>query len=178
MKTSFTKKFIGYVMLLGALVGLTSSANAAQFVTNFTVGTTTSFLLVSNSVGSTSNISRISQIQVLASTNLVLLDILDSNTNNTNYTFSGYTNTISYATNITTTNISPLNGYTNFTTNIGIFTTNNAVAAGTNALPYTSYPAQANTLATYPVNLIMTKGVVVRVNTNATLIITYRAAVN
>ncbi len=117
---------------------------------------------------------KISQIQILAGVNPVVVKLYDNNVaGNTNITsaYTGYTN---YVTNVVLNYISPLTGVTNLITNSMIVGTTVSVAASTNILPFYTFLAQPSTLATYSVNIINSKGVVIENDTNATITVTGR----
>lgn len=170
MFSKVVKSVMGCVLLTAVLSLWSVTSQAAVFTTNIT-SAGGNFILLTNAC-------RISQIQIIGITNLVLVDFFDSKTSSTNYTNASYVSTTTYATNITTTNISPLNNYTNFTTNIGVYTLTVTNSAGTNPAPYYTFAAPAATIATYPVNFINNRGVLVRVSTNATISLTYRTPIN
>lgn len=132
-----------------------------------------------NPVGFTSllltNACKIAQLQILAGASGTIVDLYDNNLTNMTYTNLAYTNFVQYITNLVSTTIG-VTGVTNLQTNSVLYTATNVVALTTNnALPYTSYPCQANTLATYPLSELQSKGIAIRVsNTNASIIVRYR----
>lgn len=115
------------------------------------------------------------QLQILAgATSPVTVKLYDNNvTGNTNIApaYIGYTN---YLTNVTYSYISPLTGTTNFQTNSMIAGVSITNAASTNILQAYVFYAQANTLATYNINFLPVKGIVVETSTNASVTIAYR----
>ena len=92
----------------------------------------------------------------------------------TNYVNEAYSSRLSYATNIASSYVG-YNGYTNWTTNVGIFTYSNYVAKATNALsPLLSFVVAGNTYAVYNVDAIFEKGMCSRADTNASVVLNYR----
>lgn len=122
------------------------------------------------------NACKISQVQIAAGAVPAIIDLYDNSVTNFTYTNAQYITLTNYTTNYVTTNISPLTGVTNIFTNLVLLTTNLTVAAGTNQLPYRTYIAAANTLATYTINDINSKGISFRFNagTNVVVLVTYR----
>lgn len=136
-----------------------------NLVTNFTTATTNN-LLATNVI--------ISQIQILAGSQPVIVNAFDTAYPSIVWTNSAYISVGQYMTSIVTTVVSPLTGYTNLFTNYGTFTYTNTVAASTNnLLPYQSFAAQANTLATFPVALVNPKGLTLTSTTNCSVIVRY-----
>lgn len=164
-KNKIVSVVFGVVLAVSVLAFSSEKASASQISTNTTTAGTYTLLSARN--------INISQVQVLAGAAPVQILLYDS-VGVTNYTNIAYIGVGSYTTSIISTVVSPLTGYTNSFTNTGIFTYTNTVAANTNnALPYTLFPAQANTMATYPVDLHNVRGLTIVANTNATVAITY-----
>lgn len=96
----------------------------------------------------------------------------------TNYTTtSNLVSVTQYTTNIASSYVGS-NGYTNWTTNSGVFTlysTNSALT--TNALsPLLSFPVAANTFEVFNADALFVRGITAIVPTNVSVVITYRTA--
>lgn len=163
MKKFLSKLFIGACALLTASQ-LYAQATYSVF-TNVTAGGPV--LLYTNS-------AKISQIQVLAGANNVTVQLLDNNVTNLTYTNGVYTNLVTYTSNIVYQTISPLTGMTNNQTNFQLYEAMVQVPANTNNLPFLIYGAQANTMATYPINYLASRGILINPSTNCTIMVTYR----
>lgn len=119
--------------------------------------------------------AKVAQLQILAGSTGLVVDLYDNSITNMLYTNASYTNFISYISNYVTT-VSGI-AATNSTTNVVLYSTGQTVAASTtNVIPFLSFPVQASTLATYPINKMFAKGIAIRVsNTNCSVIVRYRA---
>lgn len=85
-----------------------------------------------------------------------------------------FTNRIETVEDVITTNVSPLTGITNLSTNSILVISYESVPGVTSAAPYTRLIVAANDVATFDVDLINSKGTVYRVDTNATVTTTFR----
>lgn len=167
-------KLFKYISTAFLAVTLVASSAFAQINTASPTGTYTVFTNFTT-LGSAvllTNPTKIASIQIMTATNVVV-QLYDSETG-TNLTNAAYVTRLEYLTNWITTNISPLTGTTNIQTNSQLYEATVTNAAATNQLPYKSYAALANTLATYPVNVLCSKGVLVYVPVGCTVGITYR----
>jgi len=89
------------------------------------------------------------------------------------YTNGSYVSRGSFATNIVGSYVGA-NGYTNWTTNAGIFTYSVTNAAATNFLPViAAYTVPANTLVTYPLDALFANGIAVQTDTNVIVTLYY-----
>lgn len=158
---------VGCISALSAFGQINVPSPTANFtaVTNTTTNGT--YLLFTNS-------AKISNVQLIAGGTNYQLQMYDNNTTNTNYITSAYITRIEYATNQVSTYISPLTGTTNIQTNALWFEGNVTNGAATNQLPYRTFFAASNTLANYPVNVLISKGILFYAQTNGTVIVTYR----
>lgn len=92
----------------------------------------------------------------------------------TNYATDAYTYTTTYATNYVTSFVG-YNGYTNWTTNAGVWSVTRTNAAATNALPASAtFTVAGGTYAVYNTDLIFNRGIVARCTTNVSININYR----
>ena len=171
------KKFITSIVAgVALMIGLSSSqaqfnvgVPSPSFITNYSFNT-----LIQTNIVLLSNTCKISQIQLMAGGTNFLVNFYDNNLTNTTVTNSAYTNLLGYSTNIVQTTVSGLTGVTNIYTNTMWFETNVTVGQATNQLPYRTYIAPLNTMATYPVNIITTKGIMISSSQSGTVIVTYR----
>jgi len=94
----------------------------------------------------------------------------------TNYVNSAYTNRSTYSTNYVYSYVG-YNGYTNWYTNAGVWTLNNAVAANTNVLPVMIGAVVAGgTYAVYNTDALFANGIAVRcIGTNVAVVVNYRS---
>lgn len=122
------------------------------------------------------NACKISQVQIVGGATTAIIDMYDRNNTNFFFTNAAYATLTNYTTNVVTTNISPLTGFTNIFTNLQLVTLTITNAANTNQIPYHTYIAAPNTLATYTVNDVNSQGISLRFNagTNVTVLVTYR----
>lgn len=166
-------------LLLGISLVATFAANAQfgsqvaspSLMTNYTVLTT------ANDVVLITNACKIAQVQVLggAAGTTTIVQLYDNNATNTTYTNVAYTNILIYPTNIVQTTVSPLTGVTNIYTNSMLFETNTGVAAATNGIRFSTFAAPGGTIATYSVDIINVKGLLLTSSsTNGSVFITYR----
>ena len=156
---------------LGLLLSLTASAqinfSQASFANTNVAQAYTNLMFV--------GACKVAQVQILAGSTAVTIGVMDANYAGVVWTNSAYTTLTNYSTNLPYSYVSPLTGTTNLQTNTVIVTTSLSVAAGTNnLLPAYTFFAQPNTLATYPVNLLMSKGIVVTNSTNCSFNLVYR----
>lgn len=93
----------------------------------------------------------------------------------TNYVTSAWVGRQSLATNLVSSYVG-YNGYTNWYTNVGIYTITVTNAAATNALPAMgAFGVSANAYATYSFDALFTRGVCATIGaTNASVVINYR----
>lgn len=160
------KKFLYSLLTSLTLIGGTSLQAQSFFASTNVAVASTNLILIGP--------AKAYQLQILAgATSPVTVKLYDSITGNTNISpaFVGYTN---YLTNVTYSYVSPLTGMTNFQTNSMIAGVSITNAASTNILQSYVFYAQANTLATYNINFLPTKGIVVETSTNASVTIAYR----
>lgn len=126
-----------------------------------------------------SNRLNIKEIDIAAGSGQVLLELYDQNNTNaplwgTNYVGSNYVSVARYATNIASSFVDPGTGYTNWYTNQGIFTYNVTNLASTNALARSAaFVVQPNTAQAFNTDLLHIKGLTVRCNTNASVVVYY-----
>lgn len=167
------KKFLNKCVVVGTLLfgfsslgadtgSLSYSTNVATASRNILLATPANVKQVSVTAGDTSAVR------------VELFDNADLVNGGTNYVYPAYTSVTRYATNIITEFISPMTGYTNSYTNSYIFTDNVANSAATNALTASfvvDVPINGET--TLDVDLVHTRGVVMRSSTNASVIIRY-----
>lgn len=93
----------------------------------------------------------------------------------TNRVNSAFVSRTTYPTNFVSSYVGQT-GFTNWYTNAGSWTLLVTNAAATNALsPGFAAPVGANTYATYPVDLLFERGIVVRATTNVSVDILYRS---
>jgi 5-keto 4-deoxyuronate isomerase len=116
---------------------------------------------------------RVNQLQISAGSQPVTLTVYDSGVNSNYYLMPAYVGYTNYVTNVVTTYISPLTLTTNVQTNSMIVGYNVTNSASTNLYPSYTFLAAANTLATYPVSILTTRGLVVVNNTNCTVSASY-----
>lgn len=160
------KSFIKSLVLGGSLLFALSSFGQQYIAsTNLTSASTNLLTIIPG---------RIYQLTLSAGSQNAQVTLYDNNVKgNTNISpaYIGYTN---YTTNLASTYISALTGTTNIQTNsviFGGFVTN---TASTNLLPGTTYFVQANTVVTYPIAWVTTKGVVAVNDTNVAIALFYR----
>lgn len=123
---------------------------------------------------STNTSVKIASVQILAGAANAQVNIYDNNITNSTYTNNTYVTQTNYTTNVVYQYVSPLTGMTNNQTNFYLFSGTVTNGPNTNALPYTPFFAQANTMATYNVNLLFSKGIALYANTNCAILIRYR----
>ena len=173
------KKFITSLLGTG-LIAFTASAQFGNQVaspslyTNYTIA---SGGANANDVVLLTNANKISQVQVLggASGTTTVVQQYDNNLTNTTYTNVSYTNFLIYPTNFVNTTVSALTGVTNTYTNAMLFETNYLVAAATNNYRYSIFAAPGGTIATYSVDIINVKGLLLTsASTNGQVFIQYR----
>lgn len=167
------------LVLLGMIVATHTSNTKAQSVavlspsysTNiqYTSAAATNILVLTNS-------AKIVQVQVLAGATFANIGLYDNNATNATYTNAAYVTRLEYSTNFVSTFVSPLTGMTNIQTNLQWFETTVTNGISTNSFPTRNFVATANTLGTYPVNILMSKGLAFSgtAGTNVVVIITYR----
>lgn len=124
----------------------------------------------------------------LSSSAAGIVTFYDSNSTNTLSTNGGvvyfggisnivpaYTTYTNYMTNTVATNFMGLAGVTNFYTNYnGIWTVSNTIPLSTNILrPLGSFAVGANSIGSYPVDWIATRGVIASLSTNSPVILYY-----
>lgn len=155
-------------LLLALIVaGIAVASNAAIFSTNVTDGGI--HLLSTNRM----NIQSVT----ISSDQNVMLSLYDSDTLTapyfgTNYVTEAYPTRIQYATNRVTSFVGQ-NGITNWYTNAGLWSVTITNAAATNILSSVDFVIGANTAVTYDANILLINGCVMRVNTNASVVILY-----
>lgn len=92
----------------------------------------------------------------------------------TNYIASAYTGYTNYITNTVATNYVGTTGVTNYYTNSGLWTVSYSVPLSTNALnPTAAFAVAGGTVGSYPVDLLFSRGVNVRVSTNISVVLYY-----
>lgn len=164
-----TIKTLSVLVMVGLV--LTGSIRAAILSTN--VANATPVLLSTNRAG-------IYGIE-LTSDKAVTVKFYDTGTTNepyfgTNYVTAAYQSRIQYKTNFASSYIGQ-NGFTNWYTNVGLFTLNVTNAAATNQLnPGFVAVVGANQAVVYPVDLLFEQGVVVQATTNVSISVLYRDA--
>lgn len=177
-KNMFLKAVIVPVLLLVMVVATHFNVKAQSvavaspsYSTNitYTSAAATNLLVFTNSV-------KIAQVQVLAGATFANIGLYDNNATNATYTNAAYVTRLEYSTNAVSTFVSPLTGMTNIQTNLQWFETTVTNGISTNNFPTRNFVAPANTLGTYPVNILMSKGLAFSgtAGTNVTVIITYR----
>lgn len=165
MKTSFIKKLVAFGSILLCTSSILAQSTSLSLMTNLTAGGQFTLLTAP---------SKISQIQVMSGANNVTVQFYDNNVTNLTFTNAAYTNQINYISNVVYSSVSPLTGMTNLQTNSMLVSSITNVAANTNNLPTWNVAAMANTLATYPVNLLFDRGISINASTNCTVLISYR----
>lgn len=168
------KKFI---LSLGLVLGLCAvSAQAAVFSTNITASAANATFLLFTNRASIYNVILTGPYNALV--NMYDCDSVTAPYYGTNYTLNSNLVTVSsFATNIVGTFVGS-NGYTNYSTNTGIYTYNTTnTLLQTNALtPLLSFPVAANTFETFNTDALFTRGLTVIVTTNVTITVYYRSA--
>lgn len=156
-----------------AAIGLTFGLEAASLSYNTTTNGGVYIL--------STNRASVYQIEVTAG-NAALLNFYDCDTLTqpvfgTNYTNAAYVSRTTYATNLVTSFVG-YNGYTNWYTNLGVFTINVTNAIATNHLPLLfSAVVAANTYAVYNVDALFVRGIALEVptGTNISVVVNYRS---
>jgi hypothetical protein len=163
------KKLLNIITLATALFAI--NASAAVLSTNITVGNT-AYLLSTKGLD-------VYQV-IVTSDKAVTVEMWDMGTlaapfYGTNVTNGAYVTRTSVATNYVTSYVG-FTGYTNWYTNTGRWTVTNTVAAGTNAAtPIQVVATSANVSSAYDTPFSVTRGLVVRPSTNATLVFYYNS---
>lgn len=160
--------------VLGLIAGV--QAYAAVFSTNITASASSPAFLLFTNRASVYNVILTGGYNTLV--NMYDCDSVAAPYNGTNYTVTSNLVTVSsFTTNIVSSYVGS-NGYTNWTTNTGLFTystTNSSLQ--TNALtPLLSFPVAANTFETFNTDALFTRGLVIQVPTNVTVTVYYRSA--
>ena len=124
------------------------------------------------------NPCKIAQIQVLSDALGQVIGVYDNSVTNQTYTNQVFVTRTEVQSNMVITSVSPLTGITNIETNT-VWTENVTTNSSTNTLlnlPQRYFAAGPSSMATYPVNMIMAKGVALSLTkgTNVSVIITYR----
>lgn len=159
----FMNKFIlivGLAML--AATQLQAASKSETFTTNET----------RNAISTAATVSSVS---ISAGASAVTVKLYNSKTTGITYTFGAYTNLTSYTTNLVTSYVTTT-GITINQTNRVLFVIKQATAGATNTLPAAAeLSVSANTTTAFPVDLVFGRGVTANVNTNATVVFTYRS---
>lgn len=161
------------VMLAGCVLGMAAFApnkvEAATISTNFTQIATNLLLTVPVTVSSVT-ISA-------SSSNAFTANLYDTAYTTNTIAVGAYTNRITYVTNMVSTYVTTT-GVTNYLTNQVLYTASNPVAANANTpLPAAgTFTVSAGQATTFPVELIFSRGVLVKGNTNGTITINYQAS--
>lgn len=161
-------------ILLGitlCVIGLTASAQFAVLTTNLASGAP---ILIST------NRAAVYSVEI-SSTTAGLVKLFDQNTTaapyyGTNFVTEAYPYRVSYTTNMLGTYVGS-NGYTNYVTNVGIFSLTLTNAAATNALnPSFAASIGANIAAVHATDAVFNRGVVALCQgvTNGSITIYYR----
>lgn len=136
---------------------------------------------MSNTIIVTTNRASVYSVELTATANALVsfydIDVTNAPYYGTNYVNASYVSRTSYTTNLVTSYVG-YNGYTNWYTNQGIFTLTVTNAANTNALaPLLSAVVGANTLTTYSVDALFTRGIVAVASsgTNINIVVNYRS---
>ncbi len=165
------KKFIAIV---GLLLALGVNSQAAVFSTNIPSAALQAYILLSTNV-------HVYQMQVTASANdPVIVNFYDSKQSTapafgTNYTNASFVSKISYASNAVVTENIGATGFTNYLTNVGIYTLLVTNAAATNVLPkLAAIAAGVGQSVVADVDIIAAKGISVLPSTNCSIILYYR----
>lgn len=158
--------------LVAILVATVFTSNAAILSTNY-VGTNAVALLSTN---------RASVYSIgLVATNAGTISIYDCDNiavplYGTNYTNGAWISRTSYATNLVTSYVGTT-GFTNWYTNVGLFTATITNAAATNALsPLVVLPFGANQAVTYQIDALFARGVTILPSANVGIDIYYNRA--
>lgn len=157
------------LLILGIVAAGYVKSQAASIVVN---GTTNGFYLISTNRASVYNVE-------VTSANPATIQLFDMDTVavpffGTNYTNAAFTYRIT--TNATqVTNYVGSNGYTNWFTNVGVYTVTLTNAANTNALPaMAAFVVAGGTYAVYNVDALFARGICATITTNASMVINYR----
>ena len=173
-----------HIILIGLSVGIMTIQSAFGQIN--TPSPTENYTISTNFAGTNilsqllTNASKIARIQLSyggggTQPYSANIQFYDATNMMTNYAFSAFTNRLEYVTNIVTTYVSPLTGTTNIQTNSQWFETNSVTASNLLQAPFKSYPAISNVFASYDVNLLVSKGLLIYSPvTNLSVVVTYR----
>lgn len=164
------------------LIGLAVFGIALQSDAAVLSGTILDNRAMANTIIMSTNRASVYQIEITATAN-TKVDFYDMDATNapywgTNYVNSAYATRVTYSTNLVTSFVGN-NGYTNWYTNVGVYTLTVTNAANTNALsPMFSAVVAGNTYAVYNVDALFVRGVVAvaTAGTNVNLVVYYRGA--
>lgn len=162
------------LLVVVAALGLTSASYGATLAFTLTSTNLQTFVLSSNTVPK--NVYSVE----LTATYPVTVQLFDNNdiravaSYGTNYVTAAYPYTSTYATNYVTSFVG-YNGYTNWSTNVGVWSITLTNAATTNSLPASAtFTVAGGTYAVYNTDLIFNRGIVARCTTNVSININYR----
>lgn len=170
MKTNFFSNFCK-VMLAGCVVAMAAlapyKAEAASISANYTTLSTNILL---------STPATVSTIQVSASSsNAATVIFYDTAYGSNVYAVAQNITRSNYVTNAVSTYVTTT-GVTNYLTNTVLYTASvtNAANANTPMPAAATFTVPAGLTTTFPVELVFSKGILVKVNTNATVNVTYQ----
>jgi hypothetical protein len=164
---NFCKVMLAGCVVLAGVAASTLEVGAASQSANYTSLSTNIFLSIPVTVSS---------LQISASTSNAATVILYDTAYGSNVTAVGeYTYPSNYVSNVVSTYVTTT-GVTNFLTNRVLYTATVTVAADANtALPAAAtFTVPAGATTTFPVELVFSKGVLIKVDTNATINATYQ----
>lgn len=171
MKTNFFSNFCK-VMLAGCVVAMAAlvpnSAEAASISANYTQLSTNSLLTIPVTV---------STIQVSASSsNAATVIFYDTAYGSNVYAVAENITRSNYVTNMVSTYVTTT-GVTNYLTNRVLYTASvtNAANANTPLPASATFTVPAGLTTTFPVELVFSRGVLVKANTNVTVNVTYQS---
>lgn len=160
--------------LLGLAFCAVSISASAQFAQSFS-GTTQGFYLISTNRESVYQITlSVPAGQVPTTVQLYDCQSIAAPFFGTNYTNAAYSNYIQYATTMVSS-YTGTTGFTNFYTNVGIFSLMVSNAPATNVLPVIgAFTVASGTAVTYNMDALFARGICAFISSNVTGIISYR----
>lgn len=139
----------------------------------FTATVATNYVILTNA-------NKIAAVQLVGGSATSTVDLFDANSNTTPtfgtaYLSAAYTGNVWSASNVTSTVVTST-GVTNLYTNTLWYAVSTAYPASTNALtPIVSLAVPSAQTVSIPVDVVVARGLVLRINTNATIVVTYRS---